>query len=1485
MSTRKYAPIGWFVGLLLVFSMTALLPAQAQEPVSPETRDGPQVAGPSRLIVEFETPPMVAWLAARQGDSSAKEGAVSLEAEEATTHLSRLDVEHTTFAQALHQTMPDVQVSSYVDEHGTTHPAQYQMVFNGASVEVDSSNLAAARDTLLQLPGVKAVYPEREYRPSLYASTELINAPIAWQSEDIGGRANAGRGVKIASIDCGLHKDAPMFNGDGYFYPAGYPRNGLGLHDNNNGKIVASRTYFRPWDPPLEGEENAWPGPRGNSHGVHTAAIAAGNVISPTVYGTLELPASSGVAPGAWLMSYRVCYPGVADERGVFYTAELLAALEDAVADESDVIINSWGAGPISGGGEYDPVDSALANVAEAGVVVVMAAGNEGPGGNTIDHPSSEYITVAASTTSGHLRNRRLSISDPQPVPDALGDSIFEPAQFGPSLPVEEVVSYAFVTARSIDPGNIDGCDPWDDDFFRDKAAVLRRGSCNYDEQVLNAQNAGATFVVIYNHEHNGYELVTMQDSGKGEEITIPSIFISYAGGNALAEWYDEHASASKFVVNTQSYQAGNQEDIIASFSSRGPGVGNVLKPDLAAPGVHIVSQGYDPYATGEDQHLGYGQMSGTSMAAPHVAGAAAVVLQAHPNWTPAEVKSALMTTATYVNIYNENHTPAQPLDMGAGRLDLQQALDPGVILDPPMASFGEVPENETKTIEVRVTSVSDSTETYRINTLDTSQGFTETLRLDGFSVRPSSLTLSPGQSSIIRVEFTPRTSKGMGDNQGYITLTSEAHEAHMPAWARVVPQEYAGDVLILDNDGSTLEHSLGDKILLDYTDFYSRTLDTLEYAYTSWDVDAYTDEAYTVPDPATLSSYRAVIYFTGDNDNPVLSEQDQNRLTEYANNGGTLIVMGQNAAASLKSDSDVSGTFLYNYTLASKWLQHSVTNGVLPTLSIIPTDESPQAFENLMVDVSGTDQYEGYASLSKSTFAQTTPTGDIESEVTFNYNAPSRELEYEITLYSTELITLTNIAVYTSEVQADTAPLYTLRKGPPAPLNVVYEGENEEEGQDGIIVNDKTTISVADNETLLQGNLYLYVFTEQNPEGELQGRIRLSPVGDVASNQRFMDELQKPQGNNIPDAEITSLFKYPGPYNKHEGVVAIARRSQPSLENPGVPYHGRSIYTSFGLEGVNNGNEQAVGRTELLQLFLNWAWDDPQVTIEETTTSANLANNTTTFVANLETEIADNDGVLYRWDFGDGKGYLGPFDSRYASYRYEEEGTYTVRVEVTDALGNRTIGTLEDVSYQNRNKNIYDIFIPMIANEQLLPPAAPTNLAATSTLTDRVVLTWEDNSDDEDNFGVQVDYPALTSEEFFVEANTITTTIEDLQPGTSYCFTAFAYGSGGQSLPSNEECVTTTSVIREEPPTAPTDLEANATTDSAVALTWQDNADNEAGFGILLADEELATVVSNTTTYTAEDVLAGEEYCFSVYAYNDYGESDATEPACTTLP
>ncbi len=173
-------------------------------------------------------------------------------------------------------------------------------------------------------------------------------------------------------------------------------------------------------------------------------------------------------------------------------------------------------------------------------------------------------------------------------------------------------------------------------------------------------------FVVVYNNAAGGDGLINMGPGAVGGQVTISSIFIGLTNGQAMVDWYTANGSAAQAALNTVAYQAGNTPDVIASFCSRGPGVGNVLKPDITAPGVNILAQGYDPTDTGEAGNFGYGQVSGTSMAAPHVTGAAALIKQIHPDWSPAWIKSALMSTSKYLDIVH-SHRCASPT-AGHGR-------------------------------------------------------------------------------------------------------------------------------------------------------------------------------------------------------------------------------------------------------------------------------------------------------------------------------------------------------------------------------------------------------------------------------------------------------------------------------------------------------------------------------------------------------------------------------------------------------------------------------------------------------------------------------------------------------------------------------------------------------------------------------------------------------------------------------------------------
>ena len=315
---------------------------------------------------------------------------------------------------------------------------------------------------------------------------------------------------------------------------------------------------------------------------------------------------------------------------------------------------------------------------------------------------------------------------------------------------------FDYLPAIAADPGNANGCAAWPADTFTDKAALIIRGSCEFGVKVLNAEQAGADFVIVYNSAAGGDTLINMGPGAVGNLVTIPSVFIWNSKGLAMVDWYTANGAASEVTLDTLAFQAGNTPDVLASFSSRGPGAGNVLKPDITAPGVNILAQGFATGVSGEDRHLGFGQASGTSMAAPHVAGAAALLRQIHPDWSNAYIKSAMMSTSKYVGIWNNDGSHAQPLDMGAGRLDLTNAADPGVILDAPSLSFGAMLTGTVETLNVMVTSVATQTETYALSGVSLGGSWpTATLgSLPAFAVSPVSFTLGAGETAVITVTF-----------------------------------------------------------------------------------------------------------------------------------------------------------------------------------------------------------------------------------------------------------------------------------------------------------------------------------------------------------------------------------------------------------------------------------------------------------------------------------------------------------------------------------------------------------------------------------------------------------------------------------------------------------------------------------------------------------------------------------------------------------
>src|SRR5690606_15264264 len=234
------------------------------------------------------------------------------------------------------------------------------------------------------------------------------------------------------------------------------------------------------------------------------------------------------------------------------------------------------------------------------GVFIAMSNGNAGPGLGTGDHPSPAYINVAASTSGGTYAVGGLSVSAPEPVPAELKEMPFATGDFGTFLEPGDVYDFNIKTAQSVDPANVEGCSEWPENTFDGVMALISRGTCNFSAKVYYAEQAGATAALIYNNDGDGLVSMSCGEFCEPGEITIPSFFVGQTNGEAIIDWYEEHGAEATLELDYVAFSVGNEPDVIANFSSRGPGVGNVLKPDIAAPGVNIIAQGYTPGATGE---------------------------------------------------------------------------------------------------------------------------------------------------------------------------------------------------------------------------------------------------------------------------------------------------------------------------------------------------------------------------------------------------------------------------------------------------------------------------------------------------------------------------------------------------------------------------------------------------------------------------------------------------------------------------------------------------------------------------------------------------------------------------------------------------------------------------------------------------------------------------------------------------------------------
>jgi subtilisin family serine protease len=552
---------------------------------------------------------------------------------------------------------------------------RYEITENGIAVSLTEAEFAIVKNSA----GIKTIKADEVFQINTDAGPRFIGAPSVWSGSAISANIGTrGQGVLVGVFDSGVNLDHPSFastDGSCGFSPG-------------NPKLVAAKDCNTANCATGNGEDVSIfvdaNNPGSSGHGVHTASTVLGSVVSAgtLVNGVAARYNISGVAPCAKVITYKICGDTLSTGFASCNGSAIQAAIQTSIVDQVDVVNFS-----VSGGtNPWSDNDRGFLDMLNADILVSASAGNTRAAPNdvavgAVNHRGPWVMTVANSTHDRGSTPGSFSVAGSLQNLSGVDGT-------GPVWPIATINAQVAVASVL---GNELGCvtTPFPAGSMTGKIALISRGTCTFLEKAQNAANAGAVAMIVYNNAATAPGIM-----GNLNTSTIPAVMIAQADGIALRDFLTANTTAAMTASGPQALISVAFGDILNASSLKGPNIigttmvgsntyigTDTTKPDITGPGTNI-------YAAFSDNFGQFGFLTGTSMSAPHLAGAATLLRALNPTWTPSEVKSAIMLTATVLGKKPDNVTAWDSDDVGSGRVDLSRAARSGLLMDETFARY-----------------------------------------------------------------------------------------------------------------------------------------------------------------------------------------------------------------------------------------------------------------------------------------------------------------------------------------------------------------------------------------------------------------------------------------------------------------------------------------------------------------------------------------------------------------------------------------------------------------------------------------------------------------------------------------------------------------------------------------------------------------------------------------------------------------------------